>query len=173
MQNQRLTQPAKRGPVVWMHILFNGQPVSDANDLGNTIAMMQPGETVKLKISRNGSTRDVSVKLGELPASKEQAENQQEGALKDALEGVNVENLDADTAQQLGLPASTKGVVVTGIDPSSPKADSGLRQGDVIQEVNHKPVRNVAEFKQAMQKAGNADALLLVNRGGTTLFIAA
>jgi S1-C subfamily serine protease len=48
-----------------------------------------------------------------------------------------------------------------------------LRQGDVIQEVNHKPVRNVAEFKQAMQKAGNADALLLVNRGGTTLFIAA
>jgi len=159
----------ERGDII---LDVNGQPVSDANDLRNTIAMMQPGETAKLKISRNGSTRDVSVKLGELPASKEQAENQQGGESKDALEGVNVENLDADTAHQLGLPASTKGVVVTGIDPSSPKADSGLREGDVIQEVNHKPVRNVAEFKQAMQKAANAN-LLLVNRGGTTLFIAA
>jgi serine protease Do len=86
---------------------------------------------------------------------------------------VSVENLDADTAKELGLPASTKGVVVTGVDPSSPKADSGLRKGDVIQEVNHQPVRNVAEFERAMQKAGKEEALLLVNRGGTTLFIAA
>jgi serine protease Do len=86
---------------------------------------------------------------------------------------VSVEDLDADTAKELGLPASTKGVVVTGVDPSSPKADSGLRQGDVIQEVNHTPVRNVAEFEQAMHKAGKEEALLLVNRGGTTLFIAA
>jgi serine protease Do len=160
----------QRGDII---LDVNGQPVSDANDLRNTIAMMQPGETVKLKISRNGSTRDVSVKLGELPASKEQAENQQEGASKDALEGVNVENLDADTLQELGLPAFTKGVVVTGIDPSSPNADSGLQKGDVIQEVNHQPVHNVAEFKQAMHKAAGANALLLLNRGGTTLFIAA
>jgi serine protease Do len=160
----------ERGDII---LDINGQPVSDANDLRNTIAMKQPGETVKLKISRNGSTREIPVKLGEMPNSKEQAENQQEGASKDALEGVNVENLDADTLQQLNLPASTKGVVVTGIDPSSPKADSGLRKGDVIQEVNHQPVRNVAEFEQAMHKAGDSSALLLVNRGGTTLFIAA
>src|SRR5258706_12796663 len=167
--------PAEAGGVQRGDIILdlNGQPVTNANDLRNTIAMMQPGETVKLKISRNGSTRDLSVKLGELPNSKEQAENQQEGSSKDALEGVNVENLDADTLQQLDLPASTKGVVVTGIDPSSPKADSGLQKGDVIQEVNHQPVRNVAEFEQAMHKAGSSSALLLVNRGGTTLFIAA
>jgi serine protease Do len=167
--------PAEAGGVQRGDIILdlNGQPVTNANDLRNTIAMMQPGETVKLKISRNGSTRDLSVKLGELPNSKEQAENQQEGSSKDALEGVNVENLDADTLQQLDLPASTKGVVVTGIDPSSPKADSGLQKGDVIQEVNHQPVRNVPEFEQAMHKAGDANTLLLVNRHGTTLYIAA
>jgi serine protease Do len=160
----------ERGDII---LEVNGQPVGDANQLRNTIAMMQPGDTAKLKISRNGSTRDIPVKLGELPSSKEQAENEREGASKDALEGVNVENLDAETAQQLGLPASTKGVVVTGIDPSSPKADSGLQKGDVIQQVNHQPVHNVAEFEQAMHKAGDKEALLLVNRGGTTLFIAA
>jgi len=161
----------QRGDVI---LEINGNTVNDSNELRNTVSMMQPGETVKLRISRNGSTRDINVKLGELPISKEDAQKQPEGATKDALEGVSVENLDPETAAQLQVPESTKGVVVTGIDPASPKAESGLRKGDVIQEVNHQPVRNVAEFEQAMRKSGNGDgALLLVNRGGTTLFIAA
>jgi serine protease Do len=160
----------ERGDII---LELNGKSINDANELRNTVSMMQPGETIQLQISRNGSVRDFSVKLGELPASKEQTQNQKEGASKEALEGVSVENLDADTAKELGLPASTKGVVVTEIDPSSPKADSGLRKRDVIQEVNHQPVHNVAEFEQAMHKAGKEEALLLVNRGGTTLFIAA
>jgi serine protease Do len=161
----------QRGDVI---LELNGNPVTDSNQLRNTVSMMQPGETVKLKVGRNGSTKDLSVKLGELPLSKEEARNKPEGASNDALEGVSVETLDAETAAQLQLPESTKGVVVTGIDPTSPKAESGLRKGDVIQEVNHQPVRNVAEFEQAMRKSGKNDsALLLVNRGGTTLFIAA
>ena len=151
---------------------LNGKPVNDSNQLRNAIAMMPPGETVTLKVSRNGNARDIHVKLGELPVAKEDAQNENQGASEDALAGDSVQNLDADTAQQLGLPASSKGVVVTDIDPSSPKADSGLRKGDVIQEVNHQAVHNVAEFKQAMRKSGKENALLLVNRGGTTLFIA-
>jgi serine protease Do len=159
----------ERGDVI---LDLNGRAINDSNELRNTIAMLQPGETVTLKVSRNGSTRDIKVKLGELPSSREEAQNEHGGASKDALEGVSVDNLDAETAKELGLPASTKGVVVTDIDSSSPKADSGLRKGDVIQEVNHQPVHNVAEFEQALHKTGKENALLLVNRGGTTLFIA-
>ena len=158
----------ERGDII---LALNGKPVNDSNELRNTIAMMQPGEGVKLTIARNGSTRELNVKLGELPSSQEQARNEDAGPSREALQGVSVENLDAETAKELGLPSSTKGVVVTGIDPASPKADSGLQRGDVIQEVNHQPVRNVAEFRQAMRKAGDS-ALLLVNRGGTTLFLA-
>jgi S1-C subfamily serine protease len=69
------------------------------------------------------------------------------------------------------LPANTQGVVVTDINPSSPVADSGLQQGDVIQEVNHQAVANVTDFDRAIHKAGK-DPLLLVNRQGSTLFIA-
>src|SRR5580704_11734551 len=101
----------KRGDII---LDVNGKPVADSRELRNTISMMQPGEPVKLQIVRNGSTQNLTVKLGELPNSKEQAENSQEGASKDAFEGVSVDNLDANTAKQLGLPASTKGVVVTG-----------------------------------------------------------
>ncbi len=160
-----------RGDVI---LSINGNAVNDSNELRNTVSMMQPGETVKLQISRNGSTKDINVKLGELPLSKEEAQSQPQGGSKDALEGVSVQDLDAETAAQLQLPESTKGVVVTGIDPSSPKSESGLRKGDVIQEVNHRPVRNIAEFEEAMRKSGDSGgALLLVNRGGTTLYIAA
>ena len=125
----------QRGDVI---TAINGNTVNDSNELRNTISMMQPGQTVKLTINRNGSTKDIDVKLGELPLSKEEAANDTEkGGSKESLKGITVETLDSDTAQQLQLPEATKGVVVTGVDPSSPAADSGLRKGDVIQEVNH------------------------------------
>jgi serine protease Do len=136
--------------------------------------MMQPGQTVKLTINRSGSTKDIDVKLGELPLSKAEAEanDSENGSSKESMKGITVETLDSDTAQQLQLPEATKGVVVTGVDPSSAAADSGLRKGDVIQEVNHQPVKNAAEFEAAMSKSEKNGALLLVNRGGTTVFVA-
>ena len=85
---------------------------------------------------------------------------------------VEVSTLNPQIAEQLNLPPSTTGVVVTAVDPASNMADSGLRKGDVIQEVNHQPVKNVSEFQSAIRKGGR-DPLLLVNRDGRTLFIAA
>jgi serine protease Do len=60
---------------------------------------------------------------------------------------------------------------VTNVDPAGKAADSGLKRGDVIQEVNHKPVRNTADFEAAMRNAKDA-ALLLVNRQGSTMYLA-
>jgi serine protease Do len=136
-----------------------------------SISMMAPGTTANLKLLRNGSDRDIAVKLGVLPTEKEQASRETVNP-QGSLEGVSVGNVSDQTAQQFDLPANTKGVVVTDINPSSPVADSGLRQGDVIQEVNHQAVTNVTDFDRAVRKAGK-DPLLLVNRQGNTLFIAA
>ncbi len=66
---------------------------------------------------------------------------------------------------------SCTGVVVTKVDPSSVAADSGLERGDVIQEVNHKPVRNTSDFESAMQNSKD-QTLLLVNRQGNTIYVA-
>jgi serine protease Do len=148
----------------------NGKPMEDSRELRMTISLMDPAATAKLKLLRNGNPMDVNVKLGDLPSDKEQAKTE-EGSSDKALDGVTVENLDAQSARQLGLPAATTGVVVTDIDPASQLASAGLRRGDVIQEVNHQPVRNVAQFEEAMHKAGN-NPLLLVNRQGSTLFLA-
>jgi serine protease Do len=86
-------------------------------------------------------------------------------------EGISVENLDAQLRHQAGVPAGTAGVVVTEVSPASQAAAAGLRPGDVIQEVNRKPVTNASEFKLAMTKAGD-QPVLLVNRHGATMFLA-
>ena len=82
--------------------------------------------------------------------------------------------LTPDIARQLSLPAATRGIVVSSVDPNSPAAegeDGGLTRGDVIQEVNHKPISTVDQFRMAVQAAGTQPLLLLVNRGGRTQFV--
>ena len=157
----------QRGDVI---LEVNGKPMEDSRELRMTISMMNPDSTVKLKLLRNGGTSDVSVKLGELPNDKAQAKSE-EGSSGGSLEGVTLETLDSRTARELGLPSTTTGVIVTEISPSSPLAAAGLRRGDVIQEVNHQPVKNVAQLEEAVRKAGQ-NPLFLVNRQGSTLFIA-
>lgn len=157
----------QRGDII---LAVNGKPMTDSNQLRMTVSMMKPGTEAKLKIVRDGNTRDVSIKLNELP--NEEAENRNEqGHEEQALKGVEVANLTPETARELNLPPSTTGVVVKHVSPSSPLADSGLRRGDVIQEVNHKPVKSVSDLQSALHKEPK-DPLLLVNRGGQTLFFA-
>ena len=158
----------QRGDII---LEVNGKPMTDSNQLRMTISMMQPGSEAKLKVVHDGSQRELTIKLHELPT--EQAENDhQTGDQQQAPAGVEVANLTPEMAQQLNLPPTTTGVVVKRVSPSSPLADSGLREGDVVQEVNHQPVKNVSDFYNAMHK-DDKNPLLLVNRGGRTLFITA
>jgi serine protease Do len=156
----------KKGDVV---LELNGQPIEAANQLQVQISQMAPGTPAKMKIWRDGKAQDVTVTLGELP---EQAEKEGPGESSEgALEGVEVQNVTPDLAQQLNLPSGTKGVVVTQVDPSSPAASVGLDRGMVIQEVNRKPVNNVEEYKRALSASSNQSVLLLVNQGGVTRFV--
>jgi len=150
---------------------LNGKPVADSNQLRMTISMMEPGTTVNLKLIRNGSPRELPVKLAEMPTETAKVKTGEEGVEK-AMDGVEVSNLNPQISEQLNLPPSTKGVVVTDVDPASKMAEAGLQKGDVIEEVNHQPVKNVSEFQSAVRKGGS-DPLFLVNREGRTLFIAA
>ncbi len=134
--------------------------------------MMPPDSSVNLKVLRNGGTRELTVKLGELAPPKGERASAETPKAGSGLEGVAVENLTPQVARRLGLPASAQGVVVTDISPASPVAGSGLREGDVIQEVNRKPVRNLSDYQQVTRDAGK-EPLLLVNRHGNTFFVAA
>lgn len=164
--------PAQRAGLQRGDIILDvdGKPVTDSNQLRMNISMMHPETTVNLKVLRNGSERDLTAKLEELPTKEARVENEGQGN-KSSLSGISVDDLDAQTARQLGLPPNASGVVVTRINPSSAAADSGLQRGDVIQEVNRQPVRNTADFERAMSSSKN-ETLLLVNRQGRTMYVA-
>lgn len=158
----------QKGDIV---LTLDGTPIEDSRDLSLTIAVHAPDSAVKLKVFRNGSVRDIQVKLGEMP-SKEERASAESSSTGEALEGLSVGELTPSVARQLGLSAGTRGVVVSGVQPGSLPADVGLRRGDVIQEVNRKPVVSVAEFDKALGQTRNLPVLLLVNRGGRTLYVA-
>jgi serine protease Do len=159
----------KQGDVI---VAINGKPVADAAQLRTMVGMMDPSSVVHMKVLRNGSAQDVAITLGEYPTSVEKASLND--ATKDtSLQGVTVENLTPETEQELKLPASTKGVVVSQVDPSSHAADVGLQPGDVIQQVNHQTVTNMRDYTQAVSASKkDGSVLLLVDRGGNTIFLA-
>ncbi len=149
----------------------NGEAISDANQLRLKIGTLDPNARVNLKVLRDGKAMTIPVQLGEFPSTQERASVNKDDN-KSTL-GVTVDNLSAETAQQLKLAPQTKGVVVDEVSPASRAADAGFQPGDVIQQVNRKPVNDVNEFKQAVNSAKtDSPLLLLVNRGGNTLFMA-
>ncbi len=157
----------QRGDVV---LEMDGQPVNDPSAFRLKVSMMKPGTTVKLKVSHQGKERDVSVVLGELPAKAASVGGGKEGSPSAALQGISVDDLTPQILRQLGLPPKTSGVVITDVESGSAAEDADLRRGDVIQEVNHTPVHNVNEFMSVLNRLGKQSVLLLINRGGNTLY---
>ncbi|MGH9630329.1 MAG: DegQ family serine endoprotease [Bryobacteraceae bacterium] len=150
-----------------------GEEVQDVNEFRLLISRTQPGTTVPLTVNRQGKEVELSVTLDERDSNVAGAEPDVPGggAGGDAMSGVAVEELTAEVARQLRLPADTEGVVVSRVDPQSAAALAGLRRGDIIQQVNQKPVTTVSEFQQTVRQSGTEPVLLLVSRGGGTIFL--
>jgi serine protease Do len=158
----------KKGDVI---LQVNGQPVNAPNQLMVQISQFAPGTPIKLQLWHNGASQNVSLKLAELPEHDDkQVSGETTGA---ALEGVQVQDLTSDISQELNLPTGSRGVVVTSVDPSSPAAAAQppLRRGDVIQEINHKPVGSTSDYQQALSGADKQPVLILLNHGGVTGYV--
>ncbi len=159
----------KSGDVI---LKLNGKDENDTNELRNTVASLPPGTDVTLTILRDGKQQDVRVKLGELTAeSARAAQPQGGGGESGARLGISVEPVTPQITSQLGLPRGTQGLVITNVDPAGPAAEAGLQPGDVIQQVNRQPVRTTDDMRRALQSSGNRPPLLLINRGGQTIFV--
>jgi len=151
-------------------------PITDSNSFKLRVSRTAPGTPLHMTVLRDGSPRDITVtpitRPGETAKDDEDRSSSSPEGTPTALRGLSVDNLNSDIARQLRLPANVTGVVVTGVEPGSPASEAGLRNGDVIQHVNRKPVSNVQEFNQALRQAGSDPMVLLVNRGGQSQFLA-
>jgi serine protease Do len=158
----------RRGDVI---TAINGETVKDGNDLRNHIAALQPGTRVDVRVLRNGKPEMLGVTLAELSSDRgASADEDGRGEGHDGTGfGMSVEPLTRERARQLDLGVAG-GVLVTSVQPSGRAAEAGLRQGDVIDEVDGRHVDSVDALRSALQH-GDRPALLLIHRQGATLFL--
>jgi len=153
-------------------IAMDGRKVIDSVQLKLMVGNSAPGATTKFTVVREGKQQTIPVTLGELTDKKVAGARPGSSETEEALEGVEVSDLTPRLRRQLELPAGSEGVVITGVDPSSRAAEAGLREGDVIRQVNRKPVSNVAGLQAELNRSGaKEDVLLQINREGSNLFV--
>jgi serine protease Do len=166
--------PAERAGVQQGDVIteVQGRSVSDGNELRNAISNTAPGTSVALKVWRDGRTHAMNAKLDELKVKADAGERNDSGdSSAPGRFGMSVSPLTPELAQRFELPRSTKGVVVTDVDPDGAAAASGVQPNDVIEKVNGRATSTVAELKTAIERNDGKPALILVNRQGQNLFL--
>lgn len=160
----------KRGDVI---TAVNKQTVGDNNSLRNLVAGMPPGSNVEVTAMRNGRDQDFQVALAELPERQKADSEETSSAPATGSEkfGLSVQPLTAETASRYGLDADDQGLLVTRVDPASNAANVGIRQGDLIQEVNRQPVKTITEFSAAVRQSGAKPALVLIKRRNNVIYV--
>lgn len=149
---------------------LNGQPVQDPNTFRNAVASDAPGTNITLSLNRESKQMEVHAKLDELKPGEEQPQPAPLPTSGPEL-GMSVQPMSPAVASQLNLPANTQGLVVSNVDPAGPAANAGIQTGDVIEQVNRQPVKSIDDMRSALAKSGPRPVLLLINRGGQTVFV--
>jgi serine protease Do len=146
----------------------SGKKVSDARELRLMIGSMAPGTKAQLQANRDSQTKTFDVQLGEMPPGAAQQGEAQTSAEEPAqpekvtvFGGVSVADLTDDIRTALNLSKDVQGAVIADIDADSPAAKAGMREGDVIQEVNKQPVRNAKDLVAISKKLKPNEKILI------------
>ena len=160
---------------------FNGKPVADSRDLTRTVADSPIGEAVPVVVNREGADMTIDVTLGRRETAEGEAAPQAQSGDTPAqpeqaeVLGLSLKALDAEIADELGLPQGSEGLAVVKVDPGSEAAEKGLARGDIIVEAGQRPVTSLKDLTERIDEAkegGRRSLLLLVRRDGDPRFVA-
>jgi serine protease Do len=151
---------------------FNGHPVTDSRRLQLSVAETAPGTKVSLQVLRDGDTKTVEVTVKQLPGTDQLADANSPGdSDTGTLNGVQVADLDQQAHEQFNVPKDVKGAVITQVAPGSAAAEAGLKSGDVIQEINRKPVKSAEDAVKLTEKSDDKRTLVRVWENGGSHYI--
>jgi serine protease Do len=158
----------RQGDVI---VSYNGTPIADPAALQKAVTSTAVGTKATLTVLRDSREQELTVTIGEQPDTAKLARaTDVDGA--HAFAGLEVQRLDRQTARELGLRGKVQGVVIVHVEPDSVADRAGLTEGDVIQEINRKPITSVRDFEQAAATLTQGqDVLLLIHRRGASLFV--
>jgi serine protease Do len=156
----------KSGDVI---VEFNGRPVTDSRHLKLQVTETVPGSPVPVKVMRDGVMKTMSLTVKQLPGESIAKGPANTGnSTNDTLHGVGVTDLDSSSRSELQVPAQVQGALVSEVQSDSAAYEAGLRQGDVIVEINHKPVKNAEQAVAATTRPADRVTLLRVwSHGGS------
>jgi serine protease Do len=145
-------------------VRVDGKAVEKSADLPRIIGSIKPGSRAALQVFRRGSTRELTVTVGEFeadrPVRRAQAEPGVAPATKSAL-GLTVADLTDAQKKELRVKS---GVRVESVD--GPAARAGLREGDVILALDNTEIADARQFASVAGKVEKARAIsVLVRRG--------
>lgn len=156
---------------------LNGERVEDGNSLRNRIAATQPGTEITVSVLREGKEQQFKAVLGELSPEAAQNERQNPNGGENAPSGeqsgklgLGLQPLTPETKRQLQVNAE-RGLVVTEVDPDGPAAEAGIRERDVILEINRQPVGSFEDVQSALERSGDRPVLVLMQRAGQVVFL--
>src|SRR5262249_38750474 len=136
-------------------LAFNGKPVRNSVDLVQAVTQVPINATAPMKLSRNGKVMELQVTVSVRPGSpvpgKEEGKKKKRRRAK-VDTGMEVEDITPESAKELGLEGETKGVLVSRIAYGGPADEAGLLRGDLILEVDRKPVKSVDGFYSVVKE---------------------
>lgn len=158
----------KRGDVI---IEYNGKVLKDGSELPRLVANTKPGTDVKLKIVRDRKEKEIIVTVGTLK-EVELSGDLERGEGAEAVDlGISVSELDSQTARRLELEEE-QGVLITRVRVNTPAERAGLARGDVVLEINRRPIRDLDDYRAVIDQAKPGDTLLfLIYRRGGSMFV--
>jgi len=152
-------------------IKFDGKDIREMRDLPRVVADTPVGQRTPVVIIRKGKEETKIVTLGRLEDGEKQAQAarrdppQESGGVVKKTLGIELSNMSDDLRKRYKIKDTVKGVVIVGVDASSPAADKRLSPGDVIVEIAQEAVGSADDFQarvDKLKKEGRRSALLLV-----------
>jgi serine protease Do len=150
---------------------IDGKEVSDASDLQVVVGQKNPGTTVQLQVMRDGKSVSLPVTLEAMGSRDKSGKEVSEAGTGKPRWGVGLSDITPEMREQLQAPSDLRGALIQQVQPGSPADNAGLQSGDVIVEVDRKPVQNASDVKNALSSVPKGqDALVLVWSNGGSSF---
>lgn len=176
--------PAEKGGLQPGDVIeqLDGVKIDSLGRMRTEVARRPAGKKVKVDVLRDGRAKALTVTLGEQPADlfarsrfggeeTPKSDDLRDGGVLDGLRVQGLDELDDRAISKYSIDDKVKrGAVATAVEPGSAADKAGLREGDVIIELNRKPVTGGADFRTKYEAAGN-QVMLRVRRGGSVLFL--
>lgn len=160
--------PAERAGIKQGDIIIevDGKDVDEMNKLPRLVATLHVGKEIRVKVIRDGKEKTFRVTIGEYPEERILSSRNQIG---EEL-GMTIVELTPDIAKQFGY-TQKEGVLVSNVSPGSPADEAGIKRGDLILEINRRPVKNLESYKSILSNTKERRVLFLIKRSDSAYYV--